>query len=128
VIRRIQHVQLAAPPGCEDAARTFFGALLGLEEVSKPQQLAAGGGVWFALAEGQELHVGIERDHRPAGKAHPALEVTGRAALEELAARLASAGHPVSWDDRIRSVHRFHTADPWGNRLELQAPAAGGDP
>jgi len=30
VIRGIDHVQLAAPPGCEDAARAFYGVLLGL--------------------------------------------------------------------------------------------------
>ena len=56
--------------------------------------------------------------------AHPALEVTGRPALDELAARLAAAGHPVVWDERIEGVRRFHTSDPWGNRVELQAPAA----
>jgi catechol 2,3-dioxygenase-like lactoylglutathione lyase family enzyme len=33
---RLDHVQLAAPPGCEEAARAFYGALLGLPEIPKP--------------------------------------------------------------------------------------------
>jgi catechol 2,3-dioxygenase-like lactoylglutathione lyase family enzyme len=30
----LDHVQIAAPPGCEPAARRFFGELLGLEEIA----------------------------------------------------------------------------------------------
>jgi hypothetical protein len=29
----LDHVQIAAPPGCEPAARHFFGGLLGLSEL-----------------------------------------------------------------------------------------------
>lgn len=32
----LDHVQIAAPAGCEPAARHFFGELLGLEELPKP--------------------------------------------------------------------------------------------
>lgn len=45
----LDHVQLAAPPGCEAKARWFFGELLGLHEVEKPEPLRARGGVWFSL-------------------------------------------------------------------------------
>ena len=41
----IDHIQLAAPPGCEEAARRFFGELLGLEEIPKPEAIRARGGV-----------------------------------------------------------------------------------
>ena len=43
----LDHVQVAAPPGCERDARGFYGALLGLAEVPKPEPLAVRGGVWF---------------------------------------------------------------------------------
>src|SRR6267154_619257 len=33
----IDHVQVAAPPGCEAEARAFYGELLGLEELAKPE-------------------------------------------------------------------------------------------
>jgi catechol 2,3-dioxygenase-like lactoylglutathione lyase family enzyme len=41
----IDHVQLAAPPGCEDEARRFFAGVLGLTEIEKPSFLAARLGV-----------------------------------------------------------------------------------
>ena len=118
---RLDHVQVAAPPGCEEAARAFYGGLLGLSEVAKPEPMRASGGAWFALGA-QQLHVGVEQDFTPAAKAHPALAV-GEAELDALAARLNTAGSPVDWDDRYPGVRRFYTADPWGNRVELLAGA-----
>jgi catechol 2,3-dioxygenase-like lactoylglutathione lyase family enzyme len=113
----IDHVQLAAPAGCEDEARRFYGVLLGLSEVPKPAALQPRGGVWFACGE-QQLHVGVTERFSPADKAHPAFQV-GLDDLDPLAARLEDAGAPVWWDDTIPGARRFYTADPWGNRLEL---------
>ena len=117
----LDHVQIAAPPGCEREARRFYGALLGLSELEKPAALQAGGGVWFA-AGGQELHVGVADDFAPAGKAHPGLRVGSDAELDALAGMLTDAGASVEWDDRLPGRRRFVTSDPWGNRLELLAP------
>jgi catechol 2,3-dioxygenase-like lactoylglutathione lyase family enzyme len=114
-LRSIDHVQVAGPPGCEPAARAFYGAILGLREIPKPSALAARGGVWFALGR-QELHVGIEADFRPALKAHPAFSCIDP---EGLAHRLEAAGAPVSWNGEVPGVRRFYTADPFGNRLEV---------
>ena len=115
----LDHVQLAAPEGCELAARLFFGELLGLAEIPKPVALQAGGGVWFALGE-QQLHIGVEEPFAPARKAHPALRVAAEA-LDELAERLSAAGANVTWDHSVAGIRRFYTADPWGNRIELVA-------
>ena len=114
----LDHVQIAAPAGCEDEARRYFGELLGLEELEKPESLRARGGVWFALGGDHQLHVGVEEPFAPARKAHPAFRLPA-AELDELAARLEAAGERVEWDDSRRGVRRFYTADPWGNRLEL---------
>ncbi len=119
MIRAVDHVQLAAPAGCEDDARRFYGDLLGLTEVEKPQPMQASGGVWFSVGE-QELHVGIEDPFAPARKAHPALR-TYPADLDEVAERLTAAGAPVDWDDRYPGARRFYTADPFGNRIEILA-------
>jgi catechol 2,3-dioxygenase-like lactoylglutathione lyase family enzyme len=116
----LDHVQLAAPPGCEAEARRFFGDLLGLEELEKPEPLRSRGGAWFALGGGGQLHVGVEEPFAPARKAHPAFRLAPEK-LDELAARLESAGERVEWDDSLPGVRRFYTADPWGNRLELLA-------
>jgi catechol 2,3-dioxygenase-like lactoylglutathione lyase family enzyme len=115
----LDHVQIAAPRGAEAQARAFYGTLLGLAELPKPESMRASGGVWFALA-GAELHVGIEESFAPARRAHPAIRVTP-ALLGELAERLTAAAAPVSWDERLPGARRFFTADPFGNRLELLA-------
>ena len=116
---KLDHVQVAAPPGCEAPARAFYSELLGLPEVEKPESMRASGGAWFALGA-QQLHVGVEDPFAPAAKAHPGLSVTDEE-LDALAARLEAAGAPVTWDDRMPGARRFYTADPFGNRLELLA-------
>ncbi len=115
-VTAIDHVQLAAPPGCEGAARAFYGELLGLVELPKPEALASRGGCWFR-AGGQELHVGVEQAFVPARKAHPGLVVDD---LDALRARLEGEGIAVREDDAIPGARRFHTADPFGNRLEFR--------
>src|SRR5881409_2848618 len=108
----IDHVQIAAPPGAEDAARLFYGALLGLEEIAKPPVLAARGGVWFACGA-QQLHVGIEADFQPARKAHPALVVQG---LDDLKDALLTAGYETRPGEDLPGMHRVFVSDPFGNR------------
>lgn len=112
----IDHVQVAAPSGCEAEARAFYGGLLGLDELTKPEALRARGGCWFR-AGAQELHVGVEEPFAPARKAHPGLVVADLAALAE---RLRGAGVAVSPDDALAGRARFHAADPFGNRLEFR--------
>jgi catechol 2,3-dioxygenase-like lactoylglutathione lyase family enzyme len=115
-ITGIDHVQVAAPVGCEQAARAFYGALLGLEELPKPEALRARGGCWFG-AGGQELHVGVEDPFSPSLKAHPGF-VT--ADLDGLRARLNGVGIETKDDDAIPGTRRFYAADPFGNRLEFR--------
>jgi catechol 2,3-dioxygenase-like lactoylglutathione lyase family enzyme len=119
----LDHVQVAAPAGCEDAARGFYGALLGLEEIPKPDALATRGGVWFRVGAAQELHVGVADPFVAASKAHPALRVSTPRELERLAALLDAGGIAVRWADpaEIPGATRFFVDDPWGNRLELVA-------
>jgi catechol 2,3-dioxygenase-like lactoylglutathione lyase family enzyme len=117
VLEAIDHVQLAAPPGCEAEARRFFAELLGLEELEKPAALRARGGVWFRVGE-QQLHVGVEQEFAAARKAHPAFAVSR---YDELLARLRAAGVPVTDDASIPGVRRCYVADPWGSRIELVA-------
>ena len=116
----IDHVQVAAPPGCEPEARRFFGELLGMPEIPKPALLAVRGGVWFRCGA-QELHVGVDRDFRPAKKAHPALRLVNEQALGSLMARLQTAGVPTRTDEEVEGTVRFFADDPWGNRLEFVA-------
>jgi catechol 2,3-dioxygenase-like lactoylglutathione lyase family enzyme len=112
----IDHVQVAAPPGCEDEARAFYGGILGMEELPKPVALRARGGCWFR-AGAQELHVGVEVEFAPARKAHPGLVVSD---LDAIRARLAEAGAAYEDDPKIEGVERLFVDDPFGNRLEVR--------
>ncbi|MFB7460816.1 VOC family protein [Streptomyces sp. NPDC056188] len=120
MLAAIDHVQLAAPPGSEDQLRAYYAGVLGMTEVPKPPVLAARGGCWFQ-ADAVRLHLGVERDFRPARKAHPGLGVTG---IEAFAARLTAHGAKVVWDDGLPGHRRFYSEDPVGNRLEFLEPLA----
>jgi catechol 2,3-dioxygenase-like lactoylglutathione lyase family enzyme len=116
----IDHVQLAAPPGCEAEARRFFGELLGLPELPKPAALAVRGGLWFACGS-QQVHIGVEEDFHAARKAHPAFRLADALALSALRARLEAKGVAVRAGEEVEDTVRFFADDPWGNRLEFLA-------
>ena len=111
----LHHVLLAIPEGGEDACRPFYTGVLGMTELVKPPRLAARGGLWVR-ADNVEIHLGVEKDFRPARKAHPGLRVSD---LDELAKRLAGAGYEPKWDTDLPHIRRFHVSDPVGNRLEI---------
>ena len=116
-LTRIDHVQLAMPPGGEAAARGFYHDLLGMSEEAKPVELAARGGCWFRDGT-VRLHLGVEADFRPAQKAHPALRVSG---FSELIDRLREGGWAVREDGDFGGAARVYVDDPFGNRIELIA-------
>ena len=116
---RLHHVQLAIPPGGEEACRGFWGGVLGLTELEKPPVLAARGGCWFA-GGGLEVHPGVETEFVPARKAHPGILVGD---LRALATRLEQSGAQVTWDPEFPGHDRFYSADPFGNRLEFLEPS-----
>jgi catechol 2,3-dioxygenase-like lactoylglutathione lyase family enzyme len=113
----LDHVQVAAPrlPDTEERARAFYGDVLGLREIEKPDALRPKGGVWFSLGTG-ELHVGIEVPFSLSRKAHPALLVSR---LAELKRRILEMGYAISEAEEIPGVQRCYVYDPFGNRIEL---------
>lgn len=118
MIPRIHHVQVAMPAGGEDRARAFYGDLLGLTEVQKPENLRARGGVWFET-ENLQLHLGVDPRFTSATKAHVAFEVDDLAAIR---ARCEAAGHPATEDEPLPGFDRVYVDDPFGNRIELLQP------
>ena len=114
-VARIDHIQIAAPEGCESAAREFYGSLLGMKELEKPSVLRARGGCWFACGS-QQVHIGVERNFQPARKAHSAFAVPD---LDKLRERLNARGVPIVEDDNLPGTRRFYAEDPWGNRIEF---------
>ena len=112
-------MQVLAPPGgVEDAAR-FYGEVVGLEPIARPETMG-GAAAWFRVGS-QELHVSEHAAFVPAERAHPAFDVGDE--LDAHAERLRAAGAEVRWDDRLPGVRRFYSFDPAGNRLEFLSRA-----
>ncbi|TCJ38427.1 glyoxalase [Parafrankia sp. BMG5.11] len=103
------------PADGDDAARRFYGEVLGLVERPKPTDLAARGGCWFHTP-GVELHLGVDEAFVPARKAHPALLVEDLAAT---CAHLAAAGVNFVEGSPLEGYVRGDICDPFGNRIEL---------
>ncbi len=117
-VERLDHVQLAMPPGREAEARAFYSGVLAIPEVEKPPHLAKRGGCWFER-DGLKLHLGVEQDFRAARKAHPALIVSE---LNTLIERLKAAGYRTVDDEPLAGYMRCYVEDPFGNRIELMEP------
>lgn len=116
----IDHVQIPIPEGGEAQTRQFYGEVLGMQELPKPQEMAGRGGLWMDCGPFQ-LHFGIEPDFRPSKKGHPALIV---ADLEFYLARLQQAGCTIDNNIQIPGCKRAFASDPFGNRIEFVQPLA----
>src|SRR5438067_12009894 len=92
-------------------------AILGMEEISKPAELAKRGGCWFKSGVVQ-IHVGGEHDFRAAKKAHPALKC---ADYEGLISRLCEVEVEVTQAHDIPGVRRCHIHYPLRNRIALMS-------
>jgi catechol 2,3-dioxygenase-like lactoylglutathione lyase family enzyme len=119
----IDHVQITLPREVEEAAKRFYGEVLGLEEIPKPPELAGRGGAWYR-AGSCELHVSVEAlapGTNQASRRHVCF-VVGDLDAEE--ARLRAAGVEVLPDTQpVAGWRRFYVRDPGGNRVEVAMPA-----
>ncbi|MFD2177593.1 VOC family protein [Veronia pacifica] len=112
----INHVQVTIPKGAEVQARQFYGVILGLTELEKPESLKKNGGLWFALGNLQ-VHLGCEDNaHRQQSKAHIAYQVSD---IQWWRSRFAQYGVPVKENIPVPGFDRFDIRDPFGNRLEF---------
>jgi catechol 2,3-dioxygenase-like lactoylglutathione lyase family enzyme len=107
-ITRIEHVQLAMPPGREEEARAFYERVLGIPEIQKPTNLAKRGGCWF-VRDALKVHLGVEDDFRAARKAHPAFLVED---LSDLRQMLEGAGFKPMTDQPLEGYDRIYVDDP----------------
>jgi catechol 2,3-dioxygenase-like lactoylglutathione lyase family enzyme len=117
----IDHVLLAMPAGAEEQARAFYTGVLLLQEKTKPPALAQRGGAWFTNGR-IEVHLGVEKEFRPARKAHPALIVHD---LQGFIERARAFGSELAEDEPLPGYERIFVYDPFGNRIELIEPTGG---
>ena len=113
---RLQHVSLAIAPDGAEAARAFYGGLLGLEEREVPPKLDPAELIWFGVGGDLELHL-MRTGDEPPPRAHFCHAVDE--GLGELRARLEAAGVATRDPTEIVGRPRFTCHDPFGNLVEL---------
>jgi catechol 2,3-dioxygenase-like lactoylglutathione lyase family enzyme len=112
---RLQHVSVVIPADGAEAARAFYGDLLGLEERDVLPKLDPARFVWFRVGGDLELHLMLG-DEQPSERAHFCLVVEE---LDELRARVEAAGHVTRDATELVGRPRFFCRDPFGNLVEL---------
>lgn len=117
-VRRVQHVSVPMPVGANDQARAFYGAVLGLPELTPPSTLSRDRLVWYALGEGgDELHCFAEESFGPnSPRQHFCIEVEDLAAFRAVA---EGAGLEILEEPEIHNRPRFSLRDPFQNRFEV---------
>jgi catechol 2,3-dioxygenase-like lactoylglutathione lyase family enzyme len=113
---RLQHVSLAIAADGAEAARAFYGGLLGLAEMPVPPRLDPDELVWFGAGGNLELHL-MRRGDEPPPNAHFCLAVD--VGLDELRGKLEAAGIETRTPTEIVGRPRFMCRDPFGNLVEL---------
>ncbi len=112
------HVNVTVPKSVEDAAKHFYGVVLGLQEVPKPEESRGRGGAWYQLGPVQ-LHLSIEDGlgEGCSSKRHVCYTVSNLADTE---AQFRQAAVEIIPDDKpVAGWWRFYVRDPGGNRLEI---------
>jgi catechol 2,3-dioxygenase-like lactoylglutathione lyase family enzyme len=112
------HVNVTVPREVEDAAKHFYGTVMGLAEVPKPAESRGRGGAWYQLGE-MQLHLSIENGPGDdcLSKRHVCYTVED---LEEAEEKFRKAGVEILSDDMpTPGWSRFYVRDPGGNRLEI---------
>ncbi|WP_049901981.1 VOC family protein [Halococcus agarilyticus] len=112
--RRIDHVQVTIPPGEVDAAREFYGEVLGLTPIEQPDSFGDTDTTWYRAGD-VEIHLGVE-DSDEQSRRHPAFEIADVAAARD---RLEAHGIETVDEPPIPGRERFSFRDPFDNRIEL---------
>lgn len=113
---RFHHVNLGVPVGGEDAEEEFLIEILGYRRAPTPEELD-GFVRWYQGDDGSQVHLSEDPDHRPAARAHVAVEVGDE--LPALETKLKEAAFDCS--ALVAEGRRLvFCNDPAGNRWELR--------
>ena len=114
-ITALEHVSLNIADVAQ--ARKFYGEVLGLEEIERPENFTAPG-AWYRVG-GVLIHLTAGAQAEPESSRHFCLWTED---IQQAAKTIAAAGFEVHWErkNKIPGVDRFFTCDPAGNRIELK--------
>jgi catechol 2,3-dioxygenase-like lactoylglutathione lyase family enzyme len=113
------HVQVTCALEIVDATIHFWGDVVGLERIAKPNTRP---GAWFRVDDRVTLHLGVEDGpENQRSKRHVCLRVMDLAAAEK---KFRAAGVEIL-PDTLPDLGwtRFYVRDPGGNRVEIGCPA-----
>jgi catechol 2,3-dioxygenase-like lactoylglutathione lyase family enzyme len=114
----LHHVNMTVPASVEEAAKHFYGSVMGLREVPKPAESKGRGGAWYQLGAVQ-LHLSREdaATENQRSKRHVCYVVLDLSQAEQ---RFRQAGVEIIPDDMpVAGWPRFYVSDPGGNRIEI---------
>lgn len=116
-VTKFHHANITVPDSLEQAAKHFYGSILGLKEIPKPVSSRARGGAWYEIGTVQ-LHLSrAELEDGSASSRHICLLVQN---LEETHHVLVDGGIEILPDERpIPGRARFYVRDPGGNLIEI---------
>lgn len=118
-ITALSHINVTVPQALEDAAKHFYGNVMGLHEVPKPLESKGRGGAWYQLGAVQ-LHLSREEAADNSGKRHVCYAVANLAEAEQ---HFRDAGVEVIPDNLpVPGSPRFYVRDPGGNLIEISGP------
>jgi hypothetical protein len=113
---RFHHANLGVPPGLDDAEGWFLVDVLGYRKMDVPPSLA-GRALWYEADDGSQIHLSVDPEHRPAARAHTAIEVDK--GVEDRLNAAAIAYRSGSQGD----LTVMFCDDPAGNHWELRRHA-----
>jgi catechol 2,3-dioxygenase-like lactoylglutathione lyase family enzyme len=121
-ILQVNHVNVTVPAALESAAKHFYGVVLGLREIPKPEGTRQNMGAWFDLGNAQ-LHLSVEdKVTTEVSDRHVCYQVSDIVAAD---LHFREAGIDVIADGRpVRGQSRFFVRDPGGNLLEITQKVA----
>jgi catechol 2,3-dioxygenase-like lactoylglutathione lyase family enzyme len=111
----VDHVNITVPRAQEAEALHFYRAILGLNEIPKPEPQRSRGGAWFQVGAAQ-VHVSLEDHESPRSRRHVCLLVGDLKRARDAA---VAAGIAIEEENVAEGLARFFIRDPAGNRLEI---------
>jgi catechol 2,3-dioxygenase-like lactoylglutathione lyase family enzyme len=115
MITALHHVNVTVPAELENAAKEFYGAMLGLRQIPKPAT-SRQSGAWYQIGNTQ-LHLSVEDEEQSLSSRHVCFTVSD---LREAEGRFREAGVEIIADPRPNpDAPRFYVRDPGGNMLEI---------
>lgn len=115
MVTALHHVNVTVSAERENAAKQFYGLVLGLRQIAKPAT-SRQNGAWYEIGNAQ-LHLSVEDEEPLLSSRHVCFTVSDLAEAEQ---KFRDAGIEIIADPRPNpNAPRFYVRDPGGNQLEI---------